>query len=375
MASISRFLSLTLIGVLAAAAPSLHAAEQTRLTHPKFTGLQSCQSSGCHGGGTGKDQTVIWSKKDFHRGAHTILATARSTQIAEGLNIQDATKSARCTVCHSPLQAVPKERFAAGVKPDAGVSCESCHGPAEPWLRFHTRPDVTHEQRVAAGLRELGDFYSRSNSCIACHLNIDADLVRAGHPEMFFELDGQQKAQPPHWKDEGTWLGPQAWITGQAAALRELSWKLVSKPADDLAARWRALGWLLRKANVGSLPETEDFSAMQVAADKLARNAARAPWSKEKTNQLFRTYAGLANDFRDAKLDAVELRRRAEVLVIGIERLWAALKAEGGFQDANVDTALMVANGEARAQLSFDSAKFAAALEQVEVAIERMPKN
>ena len=41
-------------------------------------------------------------------------------------------------------------------------------------------------------------------------------FIGAGHPEMFFELDGQMVAEPPHWKDEGTWLGPRAWLTGQA---------------------------------------------------------------------------------------------------------------------------------------------------------------
>jgi hypothetical protein len=326
-------------------------------------------SSSCHGGGVGKDEGWIFKKTDKHIAAHGFLGSARSAQIAQQLQIEDPTVSARCTVCHSPLQTLPSDRFVAGAKPEDGVSCESCHGPAEPWLRFHTRKDVTHEQRVAAGLRELENFSARATACIACHMNIDSELVRAGHPEMFFELDGQVLKQPPHYKDQGSWLGPRRWLTGQAAALRELSWKLATKRDDDLAARWRALRWLLRKSEDGAtLPESDDFGVMQSASDRLARLAARTPWSKSKTNTLLQKYARLAGEFRDTQLDTMALRRRGEVLVLAIDRLWAAMKKEGAASSENFDKALTVLSGESGT--AFEPAKFAGALEQLEVALE-----
>ena len=101
--------------------------------------------------------------------------------------------------------------------------------------------------RLAVGMRDLSDYYARANNCIACHQNIDSTLLDAGHPEMFFELDSQMAAEPPHWTDEGIWLGPRAWLTGQAAALREISWALTKKPGDTVLPRWQALAWLLRK--------------------------------------------------------------------------------------------------------------------------------
>jgi len=329
-------------------------------------------SSSCHGGGVGRDAGHLYFKKnDRHTRAHGLLISARSAQIAAALKIEDATKSARCTVCHSPQHALPPDRFAKGVLPEVGVSCESCHGPAEPWLRFHTRKDLTHGQRIASGLRDLEDFYHRSNACIACHLNIDPELVVAGHPEMFFELDGQVLAQPPHWVDKGSWLGPRAWLTGQAAALRELSWKATNQNNDpSLAARARALTWLLRQTDEGAaLPEGDNFGAIQNASDRLARAAARQQWSKDRTKTLLRKYASLGREFREAKLEVLELGRRAEVLQMAIDRLWAALKKEGGMSSDNLDKALIALTQNARSG-GFNSAPFAAALEQIEVALE-----
>lgn len=343
---------------------------------PRFTGLPSCQSSSCHGGGMGKDQGLIYEKKDVHTRAQAILGTARSLRMAEALGIPDAGKDARCTVCHHPLQNVAAERFVPGVKPEAGVACETCHGPAEGWLRFHTRLDVTHEQRVAAGMRELRDLHGRANACLACHLNIDSELVRAGHPEMFFELDGQMRAEPPHWQDEGAWLGPRAWLTGQASALRELSWKLsLGADRELLLPRWQALAWLLRQSATGTsqLPAADgaDFRAMQGASDRLARAASSQDWDRERTHSLFRRLVESSPTFRDEAVPPTEHRRRAEVLVLAIDRLWQALKANGAAEPPDLPARLKLTADEARAQENFSAARFAAALQQVEVTLVR----
>lgn len=342
----------------------------------RFTGSPSCMSSSCHGGGTGKNQGLLFMKKDVHTRGVALLSNTRSQRIAEVLQIPDAARSQRCLVCHSPMQTVPQPRFTKGVMPENGVSCESCHGPAEHWLRFHTRPDATHEQNVSVGLRELRDSYHRANACVACHLNLEPELRRAGHPEMFFELDGQLIAEPPHWKaTPGEWGGPAAWLTGQAVALRELSWKLATGTDTDLTSRWRALVWLLRKTESGSaqLPtDTASFAAMQTAADRLARAASGEAWSREGTMKLLRSYAMLSEDFRTSPADPTDLRRRGEVLVLALDRLWQPLK-RSGLSSETLDIALAALKTEARAQAAFQKDRFAAALQQIEVALELMP--
>ena len=352
-------------------------AEEPRIAAPHFLGAQSCKSTGCHGGGGLKGQTVIWEKKDAHSRSHAILANDRSKRMAEALGIVDATRSARCTVCHSPMEALPSERLAKNAPIDRGVSCESCHGPAEGYLLSHTRKDVSHEQRLAMGIRPASDFYERANICIACHHMVDPELTgKGGHPEMYFELDGQMAFEPPHWVDEGTWLGPRAWLTGQAAALRELSWKLGQGPDEKLAARWRALTWLLHKTEPGmNLPDSgTDFPTMQTAADRLARSASKQPWTAQGTEQLFRKYAALQEDFRDKKLTPEDLRRRGEVLLYALDRLWTALKTGSKLQSDNLDKALHILGLEAKRQEAFDPIKYAAALQQIEAALELLPK-
>lgn len=391
--------ALAILALVLAAAPAL--AAEARVSEPHFMGSQSCKSSSCHGGGTDKNQNLLWLKHDKHSHAHAILANAQSKQIASGAGIADPVKSARCTVCHSPLEALDAARFANPAAQDRGVSCESCHGPSENWLQFHTRTDTSHGQRVAKGMREARDLYSRANLCVACHHMIDPALEKAGHPSMYFELDGQVDTmldikleavsgrapntlradgqvlqQKPHWVDEGTWLGPRAWLTGQAAALREISWKLTQENDPKLLARWKAMVWMLRKLPSGTiLPESDDFAAMQSASDKLARNASAAQWSKDSALRALQTYGGLAGEFRDTKIDAADQRRRAEVLIFAIDRLWVALKTNAQLKSENFDKALLALAGESRKQNAFNSAKFAAALQNIEVEIELLPKN
>jgi len=354
------------------------AAEKRASGEAIFTGAKSCASSSCHGGGTGRNEFLIYNRKDRHVFAAGILGKGTSLKIAEALGIGDPAKAAQCTVCHSPMEAVPAARLAAEMKsnPDRGVSCEACHGAAGEWLRFHTRKDVTYQQILATGLRDMIDIAGRANACVACHLNLDESIRHAGHPELFFELAGQALAEPPHYVDERPSLGPRSWLTGQAVALREMSWKLAAKRDERLFVRWRALVWLLQMTEPGrkGLPAGEDFSAMQSAADRLARQAAQDLWTGTRVSSLLKQYASSHGEFGDGKADRTELRRRAEVLVPSIDRLWAALKKESGIVSPEVDKDLDAASVLARQQDDFEPAQFAAALSQLDAALGRALK-
>lgn len=334
-------------------------------------GEPSCSSSSCHGGGTGRNEAVIYNRKDRHAISYGILAKGTSLRIAETLGIVgDPSKASQCNVCHAPMQGVPPERIAPGVKVDVGVSCESCHGPAENYLRFHTRPDANFQQIVSAGLRDMNSIYGRANVCVACHLNLDEPIRKAGHPELYFELDGQCMAQPPHYTDVRPGLGPRSWLTGQAAALREMSWKLAAKREDPLVARWKSLAWLLRKTEPGrkELPEGENFAAMQKAADSLARGAAQEPWPQDRVTKQLRVYLSVRAEFADAKIPRLEHRRRAEVLVPAIDRLWRALKKEWKLEGPEFETALDAANLLSHDKDDFAPERFSGALQQLEAA-------
>ncbi len=303
----------------------------------KFTGWQSCATSGCHGGGKGKDQIQILfgpdgKAREVHRDIHKGINSpgiGRSLEMAKALGIADYRKSEQCMVCHSPMETVPKERLAIP-NPNLDVSCETCHGPAEKWLLSHTRKDVTHAQRVAMGMRDLQTPYQRANTCVGCHANLSPALQKAGHPELRFELGRQIASLPPHWP--GTEQPARNWLTGQAVLLRELCWQVEKNTAPaDVPERIRAIHWLLRETPSGGrvLPDAKGDTAppaLRAAADKLAREASGGDWDKGETRKLFDRVVELANGLAGEKPD-VQLRR-AQVLARAMGALARGLDAK-----------------------------------------------
>jgi hypothetical protein len=197
----------------------------------KFTGTGSCAASNCHGAkkpaqkpGDPDDTYTVWASKDKHNKAYNTLTKKESAAIVQKMKLAKATDEAKCLGCHA--LKVSKEQLAPKAKYDIGdgVSCDSCHGPAEKWLEGHdkgTKGGWPHEKSVGLGMYDTKDVLKRAELCVSCHLAIEAEMVAAGHPSMIFELDSFSANQPPHWKDVKEWFGPLAWSTGQAVALRD----------------------------------------------------------------------------------------------------------------------------------------------------------
>ena len=356
---------------------SAHAAEppQRQLPGARFVGAQSCGSSGCHGGaGEKRSQYLTWLQKDFHTRGYAILTNARSARIAQALNLPPqpdglapAQTSARCTTCHAPFHAIPAAQRAPTAAPGESVSCESCHGAAQNWLRGHTRADWTYATRVGAGMRDLKSFYVRANTCVACHQNIDADLTAAGHPDLIFELDRQTVDEPMHWRDpEGS--GVRAWLVGQAVALRETSWKLAHNPNgnEQTLAQWHGLVWLLAKvtaldsslALIDPPTDTPSFAGVQQQADALARRAAKQNLDPAFTRRLRLALVGTSDEFaKIADKSRDVFFRRAQRLVFALEALDADDKAVLEHTDR--------LRQDVRSLVEFDSAQFAAHLAEL----------
>ena len=338
-------------------------------TPVKFLGANSCASSSCHGGGgANQNQFLVWSLKDFHsQRPPATLATARAKQIADALGIKDPVADARCSVCHAPLHEVPENLRGDDFKISEGVSCESCHGPAENWLRAHTRHDWTRADRAAAGMRDLQNLYVRANTCVACHQNVDADILAAGHPELIFELDGQSMAEPKHWSAEKNGSGAQAWLVGQAVALREMEWQISREPKADkkLIARRDAMVWLLLTVTgvdssyqLGSLLDArQDGPIIQQWADNFARAAAKN-WKEENSRRALIWLSLTSASFQNVSSEVAA--RRAERLVLALDRLVAALPDLK--QNEPVQSQLNQLFKLAQSIPDFDSAKFAGAL-------------
>ena len=90
----------------------------------KVIGHMACAE--CH-----QSEVTAWEKSSHSMKSWSLLEKGEAQQIAERLNISDATTDHRCTTCHGTQQ---KE---GNLK---AVSCESCHGAAggeSGWLDVH----------------------------------------------------------------------------------------------------------------------------------------------------------------------------------------------------------------------------------------------
>ena len=325
----------------------------------KFVGSLGCKSSSCHGGaGEKRSQYITWSQKDFHTRAYTILLDARSARIGEALGLPQPQSSARCTICHSPFQSIAADRLASTARPDEGVSCENCHGAAEPWLRGHTRSDWTYATRVSAGMHDLRNLYLRANACVACHQNVEADILRAGHPELVFELDSQSNNEPKHWREDDSAIAPRSWLIGQAVALREIIWQLNKSPETErnrLFTQASALTWLLDKAGVGEdVSKFSSFPGIQARADEIAQHAAKWNPTNDALMSILQTLAGSDSEFQMANGARDDSFYRALRLTLALDRLSAALNLS-----PKIDKELNALRVDVQRHYDFDAAAFA----------------
>ena len=217
---------------------------------------------------------------------------------------------------------------------------------------------------------------------MACHQNLAPDLLKAGHPDLFFELDGQSVAEPKHWHDEESWSGLREWLTGQAVALREMSWALAADPQNDAPsiARWNGLAWLCATAtsaaNIPSpvsqpsdTPERAEFATMQTQADTLARRAATSNWSDGSARALLVVLASADPEFSGKGAANQLLGQRAKRLVLALDRLANALKNHG--TSLRIEPELNQLFEDVRTLDAFDAATFAGHLRAFRGALDK----
>jgi hypothetical protein len=343
--------------------PQLLAAQTNSVSdQPKFLGPQSCSASSCHGGaGEKSKQYTIWSTHDFHHARpYATLETARSERLAEVLKIGNTTQSARCTVCHAPFATVAAERLGHDAAVTEGISCETCHGPSENWIRPHTRLDYSHADRVATGMRDLENLYVRANTCVACHQDLDPEIRAAGHPELIFEMDGQAVTMPKHWRERNP--GSQIWFVGQAVAAREMSWQLANQQSPDqaLVERWSGLIWVLGCQEQPTMkltsPAHDDFELARTSYDRFAQQFAFGEFSIDPVKAVT-WLASTGHAFADKNISKSLQARRAERLVLALDRLLPEVRGARG--NAAVNQALNKLFADAQSLPDFDPDQFA----------------
>jgi hypothetical protein len=139
------------------------------------------------------EEFSAWQESHHQLGSQMLTRDPEAAKIAKALGIRRIKNEARCTSCHFTVQSDD-----GADKAVAGVSCESCHGPASDWMTLHDDfgasgappADETAEHRRgryarcdAAGMRRPGNTYALSAACYGCHTIHDEELVNTGgHP-------------------------------------------------------------------------------------------------------------------------------------------------------------------------------------------------
>jgi hypothetical protein len=241
----------------------------------KYIGPGSCAATSCHGsvkpiGDSRILQTeyTTWILKDKHSRAYQALTGDVGERMARILKLgAKSEESPKCLACHA-LYTAPEQRGRA-FEISEGVSCENCHGPAQAWLGQHTERESP--EKHARSVRDFGmvdtrNVIHRTEKCLECHLGtkskfVDHEMIAAGHPDLYFELDSFSAVMPRHWKEprelapgkpseDPNWVGVRDWSAGQAVQLRAAMERLT----------WRAKGERFDKKDVW--PEYSELSCI-----------------------------------------------------------------------------------------------------------------
>jgi hypothetical protein len=267
----------------AGAANDLPAPVQAKLSGPsarptdtfQLQGAGSCASAACHNADTlhpaDRREYGLALERDFgtprkrvkdrHAQAYEVLLEKRSQDIERKLHPKKknarAETDAICLRCHvHPEFDTGNVRMEHGIRQfrlEDGVSCEACHGPAEKWLATHFRSTRTDADRLAEGQYDTRSLRGRIQLCVRCHvgepgLEVNHDLIAAGHPRLTFEFSGFHFLMHKHWdpaKDSDARVDPRgredfetrAWLLGQVITARA-SLSLLAQRADAKNKLW-----------------------------------------------------------------------------------------------------------------------------------------
>ena len=263
-------------------------AGQTGSEPVKYIGPGSCAATSCHGSVkpvTGsrilQNEYSTWIIKDKHSRAYQALTGDIGERMAGILKLgPKAEEASKCLACHALYTSAEQRGRAFEIS--EGVSCESCHGPASAWLGPHTTRDWPHERSVALGMHDTRNVIHRAEKCLECHLgakekSVDHEMIAAGHPDLFFELDSFSAVMPRHWKvpresapgkpaEDEAWVGMRDWSTGQAVELRAGMERLI----------WRVKGERPDKKD-----EWPEYSELSCIACHHALGPAKDSWRQE----------------------------------------------------------------------------------------------
>lgn len=253
----------------------------------------------------------VWKGTAHATGFETMHRTPSAQAILDSMGLRVAKRQeSLCMRCHYTVS--PKRRAVAG------VSCESCHGPARDWIKIHD--DLGDETRVqkseAAGMfRPSGDVYAVAANCFECHTVPMERLVNQGRHTTgsgSFELvewadrirhnflhqqrgDDSGNREPTIERKRvmfvvGRMLAYEFGLRGLAVATVEARYsRSVGRRVKDAFVELEGLG------RIAAIPEVTEILTLGAALDLVPNNEAALYTAAEQIRVLGRRFTA-AND-------------------------------------------------------------------------------
>lgn len=115
----------------------------------------------CHGAKVG-DQAGIWAKSP-HANAFKALGTDAAKEVAKKAGVDNPQTSGKCLKCHSTAYGFTEAKITEEVPVEAGVTCQTCHGPGKDYK-------MKHNKDLATAKATLGLIVpTAENTCLRCH--------------------------------------------------------------------------------------------------------------------------------------------------------------------------------------------------------------
>jgi hypothetical protein len=174
----------------------------------EIVGPEECAE--CH-----EDTTAIWRNTHHFATFREMPRDKKGIEIARNMGLRRIKEGSLCLDCHFTTTMEGGER-----EPIAGISCESCHGAGEGYLKVHSefsgKEEETEtaaeeaarwEKSEAAGMIRPHMMYKWAKNCYSCHVVPQEKLVNVGgHPAgSDFELVAWSQGEVRHnvWYTEG----------------------------------------------------------------------------------------------------------------------------------------------------------------------------
>jgi len=174
----------------------------------KIVGANACAE--CH-----KQEVEAWKSTHHFKTFREMPRAARADKIAKTMGVRRVKLESLCLNCHFTVQ---KKNAAA--EAISGISCESCHGAGQEWIKVHSgysgKTALTESKAEASARWKLAeskgmirphDIYRIAKNCYGCHVVPQEELVnKGGHRAgSDFELVSWSQGEVRHntWHSKG----------------------------------------------------------------------------------------------------------------------------------------------------------------------------